>query len=179
MVFFLKISVNFLSVSPEKRQLETPETARTAGGCGCLDAQKRQGFLLLFVVASSISLISAPKGENSLIPLLLLSPPNPLALGFGGGPIWSSAEPRKRPNSPSNPPGGAGPSPALQSVTQPLTAGSTGLLGPVALGASAIAAAPSLVPTPPVSAGSTDQSHPVAAVLCTTNSRFGSSHSGL
>ena len=95
MVFFLKISVNFLSVSPEKRQLETPETARTAGGCGCLDAQKRQGFLLLFVVASSISLISAPKGENSLIPLLLLSPPNPLALGFGGVPIWSSAESSK------------------------------------------------------------------------------------
>ena len=66
--------------------------------------KERRVFPLLFVVASSISLISAPKGENSLIPLLLLSPPNPLALGFGGGPIWSSAEPRKRPNSPSNPP---------------------------------------------------------------------------
>ena len=51
--------------------------------------KERRVFLLLLVVASSISLISARKGENSLIPLLLLSPPNPLALGLGGDPILS------------------------------------------------------------------------------------------
>ena len=51
--------------------------------------KERRDFLLLVVVASSISLISARKGGNSLIPLLLLSPPNPLALGFGGDPILS------------------------------------------------------------------------------------------
>lgn len=51
--------------------------------------KERRVFLLLLVVASSISLISARKGENSLIPLLLLSPPNPLALGFGGDHILS------------------------------------------------------------------------------------------
>ncbi len=51
--------------------------------------KERRVFLLLVVVASSISLISARKGGNSLIPLLLLSPPNPLALGFGGDPILS------------------------------------------------------------------------------------------
>ena len=51
--------------------------------------KERRVFLLLVVVASSISLISARKGGNSLIPLLLLSPPNQLALGFGGDPILS------------------------------------------------------------------------------------------
>ena len=68
--------------------------------------KERRVFLLLVVVASSISLISARKGGNSLIPLLPpipsvpmghlpltrgvgLSPPNPLALGFGGDPILS------------------------------------------------------------------------------------------
>ena len=69
---------------------------------------------------------------------------------------------------------GQGPSPALQSATQPLTVGHTGLLGPAAPGASAVAAVLFPVPAPPTSAGSADQSLPVEAVLCTTNSRFGS-----
>ena len=41
-------------------------------------------FILLFVTASSISLISAEKGENSLIPLRLLFPPNPLRWASAG-----------------------------------------------------------------------------------------------
>ena len=46
--------------------------------------KERRVFLLLLVVASSISLISAPKGENSLITLLLLFPPNPLRWASSG-----------------------------------------------------------------------------------------------
>lgn len=53
------------------------------------------------VVASAISLVSAQKGENSLILLLLLSPPNPLTLGFGGDPILSATS---GPNKLSKPP---------------------------------------------------------------------------
>ena len=77
--------------------------------------KERRVFLLLLVVASSISLISARKGENSLIPLLLLSPPNPLALGFGGGPVLSSAESSKAAQFPFQSPrwGRAFPCPAI------------------------------------------------------------------
>ena len=34
------------------------------------------------------------RGKSSVIPLLLLSPPNPLALGFGGAPIGGPLNPR-------------------------------------------------------------------------------------
>ena len=77
MVFY-KNNANPKAYWPKQRQLQIPETARTAGGCDCPGAQKRQGFLLLLVVASYISLVSAQRGENSLIPLLRLSPAKPL-----------------------------------------------------------------------------------------------------
>ena len=50
--------------------------------------KERRVFPLLLVSPGPASAISAPKGENSLIPLLLLSPPNPRLppLGFGGDP---------------------------------------------------------------------------------------------
>ena len=41
-------------------------------------------FILLLVGASSISLVSAESGENSLIPLRLLFPPNPLRWASAG-----------------------------------------------------------------------------------------------
>ena len=34
------------------------------------------------------------RGKSSVVPLLLLSPPNPLALGFGGAPMGSPLNPR-------------------------------------------------------------------------------------
>ena len=42
------------------------------------------GFILLRVVACSTSLISAQKGEKSLVTLLLLFPPNPLRWASAG-----------------------------------------------------------------------------------------------
>ena len=63
------------------------ENARTAGICGAERGRSRPlSFLLLLVVTSSISLISAQKGENSLIPLLLLSPAKPLRWVLPGAP---------------------------------------------------------------------------------------------
>lgn len=55
---FGRNSVNRSLGVPEKRQSPSPETARTAGESDCLGAEKRQGFLLLLVVASSISPLS-------------------------------------------------------------------------------------------------------------------------
>ena len=49
-------------------------------------------FILLLVGASSISLVSAESGENSLIPLRLLFPPNPLRWASAGTLFLSSAE---------------------------------------------------------------------------------------
>ena len=48
-------------------------------------AQKSaNAFLLLLVGASFISLVSAEDGENSIIPQLLLFPPNPLRWASAG-----------------------------------------------------------------------------------------------
>ena len=58
-------------------------------------------FLLLFftpalrlILASATSLVPAQTGENSLIPLLRLFPPNPLSLGFGESPLVSLRRPQ-------------------------------------------------------------------------------------
>src|SRR5699024_5676596 len=59
---FYKNSANPKAGWPKQRQLQIPETARTAGGCDCPGAQKRQGFLLL----SLSSFGSAPKGPEAL-----------------------------------------------------------------------------------------------------------------
>ena len=70
---------------PQPPALKPPSTARTAGSCDWAQRRlRRQPFILLFVTASSISLISAEKGENSLIPLRLLFPPNPLRWASAG-----------------------------------------------------------------------------------------------
>lgn len=54
-------------------------------------------FILLLVGASSISLVSAESGENSLIPLRLLFPPNPLRWASAGTLFLSSAESEEPP----------------------------------------------------------------------------------
>ena len=50
-------------------------------------------FILLLVGASSISLVSAESGENSLIPLRLLFPPNPLRWASAGDLFSSTNRP--------------------------------------------------------------------------------------
>ena len=156
---------------------QTPVTARTAGSCDWPGDTRP----LSCLSSSQAPYPSFPPQRAKTRSFHCSSSPHRTRLRWAsaGAPFCPPQSPRKWPNFASKLPNGAGGSPVLQWGTQPLTAGSTGLLGPAAPGASAIAAAPFLVPTPPVSAGSTDQSHPVAAVLCTTNSRFGSSHSGL
>ena len=70
---------------PQPTALKPPSTARTAGRSDWAERRfRRQPFILLFVTASSISLISAESGENSLIPLRLLFPPNPLRWASAG-----------------------------------------------------------------------------------------------
>ena len=65
--------------------MKPPSTARTAGRSDWAERRfRRQSFILLFVGASSISLVSAKSGENSLIPLRLLFPPNPLRWASAG-----------------------------------------------------------------------------------------------
>ena len=65
--------------------MNPPSTARTAGRSDRAERRfRRQPFILLFVGASSISLVSAKSGENSLIPLRLLFPPNPLRWASAG-----------------------------------------------------------------------------------------------
>ena len=64
---------------------KTSSTARTAGRSDRAERRfRRQPFILLLVGASSISLVSAESGENSLIPLRLLFPPNPLRWASAG-----------------------------------------------------------------------------------------------
>ena len=75
----------FAQKAPQSPALKPPSTARTAGRSDRAERRfRRQPFILLFVTASSISLISAEKGENSLIPLRLLFPPNPLRWASAG-----------------------------------------------------------------------------------------------
>lgn len=70
--------------------VEPPSTARTAGRSDWAERRlRRQPFILLLVGASSISLVSAESGENSLIPLRLLFPPNPLRWASAGA-LFSS-----------------------------------------------------------------------------------------
>ena len=75
---------------PQPPALKPPSTARTAGRSDRAERRLRhQPFILLFVGASSISLIPAESGENSLIPLRLLFPPNPLRWASAGA-LFSS-----------------------------------------------------------------------------------------
>ena len=70
---------------PQPPALKPPSTARTAGRSDRAEHRfRRQPFILLLVGASSISLVSAESGENSLIPLRLLFPPNPLRWASAG-----------------------------------------------------------------------------------------------
>ena len=75
----------FAQKVPQPTALKPPSTARTAGRSDWAERRfRRQPFILLFVTASSISLISAENGENLLIPLRLLFPPNPLRWASAG-----------------------------------------------------------------------------------------------
>ena len=75
----------FSQKAPQPPALKPPSTARTAGRSDRVERRfRRQPFILLLVGASSISLVSAESGENSLIPLRLLFPPNPLRWASAG-----------------------------------------------------------------------------------------------
>ena len=79
---------------PQSPALKPPSTARTAGRSDRAERRlRRQSFILLFVTASSISLISAENGENLLIPLRLLFPPNPLRWASAGALLSSDNRP--------------------------------------------------------------------------------------
>ena len=74
--------------------MKPPSTARTAGRSDRAECRlRRQPFILLFVTASSIPLVSAENGENSLIPLRLLFPPNPLRWASAGDLFSSTNRP--------------------------------------------------------------------------------------
>lgn len=86
----------FAQKAPQPPALKPPSTARTAGRSDWAGRRfRRQPFILLFVGASSIPLVSAESGENSLIPLRLIFPPNPLRWASAGALFLSSAEPEK------------------------------------------------------------------------------------
>ncbi len=72
---------------PERRSLKKNQSSRPGF----------EIFILLLVGASSISLVSAESGENSLIPLRLLFPPNPLRWASAGTLFLSSAESEEPP----------------------------------------------------------------------------------
>ena len=75
----------FAQKAPQPPALKPPSTARTAGRSDRAERRfRRQPFILLFVGASSIPLVSAENGENSLISLRLLFPPNPLRWASAG-----------------------------------------------------------------------------------------------
>ena len=84
----------FSQKAPQSPALKPPSTARTAGRSDWAERRfRRQPFILLFVGASSISLVSAKNGENSLIPLRLLFPPNPLRWASAGDLFSSTNRP--------------------------------------------------------------------------------------
>ena len=121
----------FTQKAPQPPALKPPSTARTAGRSDWAERRfRRQPFILLFVGASSISLVSAESGENSLIPLRLLFPPNPLRWASAGALFLSSAEPEKPPKicpkTARNPSPGQGHRPAPKEVTQRLTEANMG-----------------------------------------------------
>ena len=80
----------FARKAPQPPALKPPSTARTAGRSDWAERRfRRQPIILLFVTASSIPLVSAESGENSLIPLRLLFPPNPLRWASAGALLFS------------------------------------------------------------------------------------------
>ena len=84
----------FAQKAPQPPALKPPSTARTAGRSDRVECRlRRQPFILLFVTASSIPLVSAENGENSLIPLRLLFPPNPLRWASAGDLFSSTNRP--------------------------------------------------------------------------------------
>ena len=84
----------FSQKAPQPPALKPPSTARTAGRSDRAECRlRRQPFILLFVTASSIPLVSAENGENSLIPLRLLFPPNPLRWASAGDLFSSTNRP--------------------------------------------------------------------------------------
>ena len=84
----------FTQKAPQPPALKPPSTARTAGRSDWAERRfRRQPFILLFVGASSIPLVSAESGENSLIPLRLLFPPNPLRWASAGALLSSANRP--------------------------------------------------------------------------------------
>ena len=84
----------FTQKAPQPPALKPPSTARTAGRSDWAERRfRRQPFILLFVTASSIPLVSAENGENSLIPLRLLFPPNPLRWASAGDLFSSTNRP--------------------------------------------------------------------------------------
>ena len=84
----------FAQKAPQPPALKPPSTARTAGRSDRAECRlRRQPFILLFVTASSIPLVSAENGENSLIPLRLLFPPNPLRWASAGDLFSSTNRP--------------------------------------------------------------------------------------
>lgn len=101
-----------LHLRPKSRQRcwrLASETPRCGGVCVAVVTGwvrlRRLPFILLDVVASSISLISALMDEKSLTPLLLLFPPNPLRWVSAGALILSSVSSRKATQIRSNRPG--------------------------------------------------------------------------
>ena len=84
----------FSQKAPQPTALKPPSTARTAGRSDWVERRfRRQPFILLFVTASSIPLVSAENGENALIPLRLLFPPNPLRWASAGALFSSTNRP--------------------------------------------------------------------------------------
>ena len=100
--FFTKNSAKVHSGSDNQRQSQNAANPRGSLHCGlprtALAQKSANAFLLLLVGASFISLVSAEDGENSIIPLLLLFPPNPLRWASAGAlfcPPQSRGSPRK------------------------------------------------------------------------------------
>ena len=162
---------------PMFQPAQTPVTARTAGSCGWPGDTRP----LSCFSSSQAPYLSFPPQRAKTRSFHCSSSPHRTRLRWAsaGSPFGPPQSPRNRPKFAQNSPCGAGASPVPQPGTQPLTAGSTRLLGPAAPGASAPESAPFPAPAPPASAGSADQSLPVEALLCTTNFRFGSHPSWL
>ena len=156
---------------------QTPVTARTAGSCGWPGDTRP----LSCFSSSQAPYLSFPPQRAKTRSFHCSSSPHRTRLRWAsaGAPFAPPQSLESGPIPLPIPQVGQGPSPALQSATHLLTAAYTVLLGPAAPGASAVAAALFPVPAPPASAGSADQSHPVATALYTADSRFGSSHSEL
>ena len=89
------------SVWSKKASIQPPQTARTAGRSGRAGAFTTPALSPAFLHIGPAPCprtrrprIFVQTGENSLIPLLGLFPPNPLPLGFGGSPLVSRCRPQ-------------------------------------------------------------------------------------